>query len=120
LGHKYHHGAGVRQDYFEAVRWFRAAAERHHPAAADNLGYMYLNGRGVSEDRALAAPQRLSRATRPLKTTLGNSTNTDWVFAGTMRFQCNGIVRPRNRDLRLPRTTWAQCTKLGWVFPRTT
>ena len=37
----------MRQDDEEALRWFRRAAEEGHADAQYNLGYMYLNDRGV-------------------------------------------------------------------------
>jgi len=41
LGEKYQFGQGVLQDYKEAVRWYRMAAEQGHSEAAFNLGWMY-------------------------------------------------------------------------------
>ena len=46
----YKAGRGVRQDYAEAVKWFRTAAERGIPEACYALGGMYYDGRGVSQD----------------------------------------------------------------------
>ena len=54
LGVMYAKGQGVRQDYAEAVRWYRQAAEQGDATAQNNLGDMYLNGHGVRQDRALA------------------------------------------------------------------
>jgi len=51
----YRRRAEIPEDYSEAFRWFHAAAEQHHPAAADNLGNMYLNGKGVAQDYLPAA-----------------------------------------------------------------
>ncbi len=39
-----------RQDYAEAVKWYRKAAEQGHATAQYNLGVMYGNGRGVTQD----------------------------------------------------------------------
>jgi len=44
----------VKQDYAEAVRWFRKAAEQGHAGAQSNLGVMYKNGQGVKRDHAEA------------------------------------------------------------------
>jgi len=41
---------GVPQDYKEAVRWWRAAAEQGYSPAQFNIGAMYDNGRGVPQD----------------------------------------------------------------------
>ncbi|HFA5965852.1 tetratricopeptide repeat protein [Neisseria gonorrhoeae] len=54
LGLMYDNGQGVRQDYAEAVRWYRQAAEQGHAVAQKNLGVMYYDGRGVRQDLALA------------------------------------------------------------------
>ena len=43
----YGKGQGVRQDYAEAFRWYRKAAEQGNIKAQFNLGAMYANGHGV-------------------------------------------------------------------------
>ncbi|MDA0313547.1 MAG: tetratricopeptide repeat protein [Gemmatimonadetes bacterium] len=50
LGLMYYNGEGVPQDYVEAVRWYRLAAEQGFAAAQLNLGVMYDRGRGVPQD----------------------------------------------------------------------
>ena len=50
LGFLYGQGRGVSQDYAEAVRWFRAAAEQGDATAQYNLGVLYHEGRGVPQD----------------------------------------------------------------------
>jgi TPR repeat protein len=50
----YLHGQGVPQDYAEAVRWFRKAAEQGLASAQSNLGAMYHEGQGVVQDYAEA------------------------------------------------------------------
>jgi hypothetical protein len=47
-------GPGVPQDYAEAVRWCRKAAEQGHPGAQFQLGVMYEMGLGVTQDWAEA------------------------------------------------------------------
>jgi len=55
LGFMYAKGQGVLQDYAEAVRWFRLAAEQGDNTPAQGaLGFMYANGRGVPQDYAEA------------------------------------------------------------------
>ena len=54
LGKMYYEGQGVRQDYTQAVQWYRKAAEQGDAEAQFNLGVMYAEGRGVSQDLALA------------------------------------------------------------------
>ena len=43
-------GEGVPQDYAEAARWYRKAAEQGQADAQFNLGVMYLKGEGVPQD----------------------------------------------------------------------
>ena len=47
-------GKGVPQDYAEAVKWYRLAAEQSYASAQSNLGFMYKNGQGVPQDYAEA------------------------------------------------------------------
>ena len=54
MGHAYYNGDGVPQDYKEAVKWFRLAAEQSEANAQYNLGVMYYKGRGVLQDNVLA------------------------------------------------------------------
>ena len=54
LGVMYDTGRGVPQDYAEAVRWYRKAADQGHAKAQSDLGVMYKNGEGVSQDYAEA------------------------------------------------------------------
>ena len=42
------------QDYKEAVKWYRLAAEQGHASAQSNLGFMYGTGQGVLQDYARA------------------------------------------------------------------
>ena len=46
----YANGYGMSQDYAEAFRWFRQAAEQGNAKAQYNLGLMYANGHGVHQD----------------------------------------------------------------------
>ena len=50
LGFMYATGQGVPQDYAEAVRWYRPAAQRGLAYAQYNLGISYVNGQGVARD----------------------------------------------------------------------
>jgi TPR repeat protein len=47
-------GEVVPQDYGEAARWFRRAAEQGHAEAQYNLGLLYGNGQGVPYDYGAA------------------------------------------------------------------
>ena len=50
LGLMYYKGRAVRQDYTEAVKWWRLSAEKGFAEALNNLGMMYGNGDGVEQD----------------------------------------------------------------------
>ena len=50
LGIMYYKGRGVAQDYTEAMKWWRLAAEQGFAEALNNLGMMYGNGDGVPAD----------------------------------------------------------------------
>ena len=54
LGLLYANGEGVPQNYLEAVKWFRSAADRGVSAAQFNLGILYARGQGVRQDYAEA------------------------------------------------------------------
>ena len=54
VGVMYHFGYGVSQDYAEAVKWYRKAAEQESVNGQMNLGVMYQYGYGVSQDYAEA------------------------------------------------------------------
>jgi TPR repeat protein len=46
----YEKGLGLPQDYGEAVKWYRKAAELGHAEAQHNLGLMNEKGLGVPQD----------------------------------------------------------------------
>jgi hypothetical protein len=46
----YHDGKGVTQDFAEAVRWYRKAADQGYAFAQSNLGVMYDKGQGLPQD----------------------------------------------------------------------
>jgi TPR repeat protein len=50
LGLMYEKGQGVPQDYAEAARLFRLAAEQDNAPAQNNLAFLYVHGRGVPQD----------------------------------------------------------------------
>ena len=54
LGICYAQGEGVEQDDYEAVKWFRKAAEQGYADAQCDLGFMYEKGRGVPKDESEA------------------------------------------------------------------
>ena len=52
LGMMYYRGAGVTQNYTEAVKWLKSAAKQGHAEAQYQLGQMYEHGEGVEKDYA--------------------------------------------------------------------
>lgn len=68
LGHLHRAGLGVPQDFAEAARWYRRAAELGLAGAQVNLGSMYLQGQGVNEDPVEAALwfERAARQGHPI------------------------------------------------------
>ena len=47
----YHKGLGVPQDYNEAIKWFRLAAEQGYVEAQFNISLKDVDGRGVLQER---------------------------------------------------------------------
>jgi TPR repeat protein len=50
----YQRGLGVQQDFAEAVRLYRNAADQGEPLAQNNLGIMYATGQGIPKDNVQA------------------------------------------------------------------
>lgn len=50
LGTLYENGRGVRQDFEQALHWYRNSAAKANRTAQYHLGLMYLNGQGVPKD----------------------------------------------------------------------
>jgi len=48
------HGNGVTQDYAEALKWYRKAADEGEAGAQSEIGVMYNDGQGVTQDHAEA------------------------------------------------------------------
>jgi TPR repeat protein len=46
----YHNGQGVAQDYKQAVKWYRLAAQQGNAESQTKLGIMYTQGLGVTKD----------------------------------------------------------------------
>ena len=62
LGEIYYHGEEVKQDYSEALKWFRKAAEDGLAKAQFMLGVMYENGFGVDKNDTAAVSWYLKAA----------------------------------------------------------
>jgi len=54
IGRMFNNGEGVTQDYKEAAKWYRKAADQGDADAQNNLGMMYDNGQGILQDYILA------------------------------------------------------------------
>ena len=52
LGDCLYNGRGVAQDYAEAVKWYRKAAEQGDAGGASGLGVCYCTGHGAAQDHA--------------------------------------------------------------------
>lgn len=50
LGHVFQNGSGVKQDFQQAVNWYRQAANKGLDEARACLGFMYESGLGVKQD----------------------------------------------------------------------
>ena len=50
LGGMYRDGRGVQQNYAEALKWFRKAADQGYDSAQASLGFMHERGQGVLQD----------------------------------------------------------------------
>ena len=82
----YSGGSGLKQDYKEAMKWFRKAAALGFPNAQHNIGYMYLKGHGVKMDYE----ETMKWTRRAADQGLSISQN----FLGTMYFKGWGV--PKN------------------------
>ena len=51
---RYYDQNKVNQNYEEAVKWYKKAADQNYPQAQVNLGDMYDDGKGVEQDHAEA------------------------------------------------------------------
>src|ERR1700730_7963340 len=50
LGVMYDMGQGVPQNYAEALKWYRKAAEQSHADAEYNLTVIYRHGKGIQQN----------------------------------------------------------------------
>ena len=46
----YKNGDGIKQDYFEAIKWYKKSAEQGVRIAQYDLAGMYINGLGVKQN----------------------------------------------------------------------
>jgi TPR repeat protein len=54
LGMMYEFGKGVKQDFSEAMKWYRTAAEKRSSLANYRIALLYEAGKGVTQDYAEA------------------------------------------------------------------
>ena len=54
LGRCFYYGNGASQNYAQALKWLRKAAEQDHPVAVYFLGLAYENGREVAKNKTTA------------------------------------------------------------------
>jgi Sel1 repeat len=98
LGLLYLDGKGVRQDFTQAVAWFRKGAEQGNADAQDNLGSLYDSGQGVRQDYAEAPcgiARRQNKGTLTRSTTSARCTVTDKACRRTLWKATNGSpLRP--------------------------
>ena len=50
----YYNGQGVPQNYAEAMKWYRKAAQQDHASAQNNLGLMFSEGHSMPPDNVQA------------------------------------------------------------------
>jgi len=100
LGEAFYSDKGVGQDYKEAARWYRLAADQGNSKAQNSFGIMFLNGLGVAQDDAeavrwwrLAADQKDADAQYNL---------------GYMVFSGLGVAENKEEAVRLFRLAAAQ------------
>ena len=60
----YAKGENISRDYFEAVKWFRKAADQGYAPAQLNLFGAYIQGKGVPKDEAEAVVESMRRHER--------------------------------------------------------
>lgn len=61
-GALFYNGRGVKQDFDEAIHWYREAADCGNPDAVSYMGYMYYYGRGNLDENMEMAYQYFSKA----------------------------------------------------------
>jgi TPR repeat protein len=85
------------QDYTEAVRWYRLAAEQGHAQAQNNLGDLYRNGLGVPQDDMTAhmwfnlAASRLTGGARDIA--VNNRDRTEDRLSPEQRVEAQRLAR---------------------------
>ena len=97
----YYRGQGVTQDYSEAARLLREAADRGHAEAQASLGVMFELGKGVTQDYAQAAAWYTKAAEQGFpfaQNALGTLLSEGNVFRKMMMRLRSGFVGLRNKE----------------------
>jgi serine/threonine protein kinase len=103
LGECYEEGVGVPQNYAEAMRWYRKAADAGNSSEAmNNIGWLYANGWGVPQDYAEAMRWYRKAADAGNSSgmnNIGGCTQNGRVCRRTTRRRCGGFGRPPTRAI---------------------
>ena len=117
-------GRGVPQDYAEAVRWYRKAAEQGNATAQFSLGFMYDEGqecRRTMPRPSAGTARPPNRETRTLQGNLGimygQGRGVPQDYAGG---RCAGSARLPNRGNSMLRSKLGVMYNEGHGVPRTT
>ena len=86
-------GEGVPQDYNEAVRWFRKAADQGLADAQFNLGIMYFHGEGIAQD--------LNEAVRWIRKASDQGFANAQVNLGALYYAGKGVTQDLKKALVL-------------------
>ena len=96
LATRHARGNGVPQDYNEAARWYRMAAEQGYAPAQGSLGLMYVTGEGVPKDYEKAV-QWYRKAARQAKREARKRNRRE---ARALRSQARGSLPPARVVIR--------------------
>jgi len=92
IGAAYYFGKGVPQNYAEAVKWWRVAAEEGNAQAQNDLGTAYQNGTGLVKDVAEAVKWYRKAAEQ-------NNANAQYNL-GNAYYQSLGIPKDDNEAMK--------------------
>ena len=91
------------QEFGEAAKWLREAAEQNDPAAQFNLGMLYETGQGVPQNYLEAVKWYRESAEHgypAAQFNLGVFYETGQVVPQDYNWRSNGIATPPNRNAR--------------------
>ena len=110
-------GTGVPQDFTEAARWHRLAADQGDAAGQFNLGVMYATGTRVLQDYTEAARWCWLAAIRQTlpESHIGLLHNYACMVLGSRRTssrQCGSPCSPATKDTRRPKPASASSPRI--------